>query len=254
MTLLRLIAAESRLHFHRQRRYAFELIVSSSVLLGIFAGIAYGMAWLPAAEFLPGQASLALGFVLWSFASACYGAISTEVSDEMRGRTLEQLCIVARPLSSVLLARCAVQLAMALFGTLLMLHMAFWVVGQPVEVAVGPMLVILVAAAPSLIGVGLIIGGLGVLFKQVEAVNAIMLLGVIALIGVPAYPVNSLALLPFSHAAAWVIAEQESLALSGHEVVLAWVVGNSVLYFGLGLLVFRSCYRLACRHGTIGHI
>lgn len=254
MKLFRLVGAEARLQLYRQRRYAFEFIASALVLLGIFAGIAYGIAWLPAAEVLPSQASLALGFVLWNFASACYNGVSSEAAEEMRGRTLEQLCIVARPLVNVLLARCAVQLLAALLGSLVMLHVAFWLVGRPVEVSLAPMLVILAAAAPSLVGMGLIIGGLAVVFKQVEAINAIMLLGVIVLIGVPAYPINLFALLPFSHAAAWVIVEQQGLTLAAHEASLALVLANSAFYFALGLVVFRSGYRIARDRGTIGHI
>ncbi|WP_337243639.1 hypothetical protein [Luteimonas sp. gir] len=253
MRLLRLCHAEAVLHLHRQRRYAFEFVASSLILLAAFAGLAYGLGWLPDADFLPGQSSLALGFVLWSFASAAYSGIAGETADEIRGRTLERLCTVGQPLHVLLIVRCSLQVAGALLGTLVLLHVAFWIVGRSVEVPVGPLIVILLLAAPSLVGLGLFMSGLSVLFKQAESVNALMLIGVIALVSLPAYPGNVLALLPFSHAAAWIIAEQGSLSLAGQLPRLLFVAGNSSLYITIGLAMFGVCHRAARRRGTLGH-
>lgn len=253
MTLLRFYRAEVLLHLHRQRRYAFELVVSSCVLLAAFAGLAYGIAWLPTTDFLPKQSSLALGFVLWSFASASYSGVAGEAADEVRGRTLEQLCVVGRPLTVILLVRSSVQIAGALAGTLVLLHVTFWIVGRRLDVPVLPLITILLVSAPSLLGLGLIMGGLSVLFKQAEAVNALMLFGVIALVGLPAYPGNMLALLPFSHAAAWIIAEQGGLMLDDEGARLLFVAGNAAAYLAVGVAVFNACYRTARRRGTLGH-
>lgn len=253
MKLLRACHAELLLHLHRQRRYAFEFVVSSLLLLAAFAALACGARWLSAVEFVPAQSSLALGFVLWSSASAAYGGVASETADEVRGRTLEHLCLVARPLWLVLLLRCALQIVGALLGTLVLLQVTFWIVGRPLATPALPLLTILLLAAPSLVGLGLVISGLSVVFKQAEAVNAVMLLGVIALVGMPAYPANALALLPFSHAAAWIIAEQDALTLVGQGPRLLFVAGNAALYLGAGLLAFAACYRAARRRGTLGH-
>jgi ABC-2 type transport system permease protein len=253
MKLVRLCHAEAMLHLHRQRRYAFEFVASSLILLAAFAALAYGVERLPAAVFIPTQSSLALGFVLWSFASTAYNGIAGETSDEVRGRTLEQLCVVASPLPVVLIVRCGLQIIGALLGTLVLLHVTFFIVGRAVDVPVAPLIIILLVAAPSLIGLGLIMSGLSVLFKQAEAVNALMLLGVIALVGVPAYPANLLSILPFSHAAAWIIAEQSTLSLSGEWLRLLLVSGNAVFYLVIGIVVFDACYRAARRRGTLGH-
>jgi len=253
MKLLRLCHAEVMLHLHRQRRYAFEFVASSLILLAAFAALSYGIELLPNAEFMPAQSSLALGFVLWSFASAAYSGIAGETTDEVRGCTLEQLCVVARPLPLVLMVRCGLQTIGALLGTLVLLHVTFWIVGRAVDVPVAPLIIILLVAAPSLVGLGLIMSGLSVLFKQAEAVNAVMLLGVITLVGAPAYPANVLAILPFSHAAAWIIAEQSTLSLTGQWLRLLFVAGNAMLYLVAGLAVFGTCYRAARRRGTLGH-
>lgn len=253
MRLLRLCHAEAMLHLHRQRRYAFEFLASSLILLAAFAALAYGIDWLPDADFLPGQSSLAMGFVLWSFASAAYSGIAGETVEEVRGRTLEQLCVVARPLAVVLLVRCGLQIVGALLGGLVLLHVTFWIVGQTVEVPTAPLVAILLTSAPSLVGLGLIMGGLSVLFKQADAVNALMLLGVVALVGMQAYPANVTALLPFSHAAAWIIAEQGALTLAGQGPRLLFVAGNAGAYLGAGMIVFGACYRAARRRGTLGH-
>lgn len=253
MKLLRLCHAEVMLHLHRQRRYAFELLASSVILLAAFAVLAYGIELLPTADFMPTQSSLALGFILWSFASAAYSGIAGETTDEVRGRTLEQLCVVASPLRVVLMVRCGQQIIGALLGTLVLLHVTFWFVGRAVDVPVAPLIIILLVSAPSLVGLGFIMSGLSVLFKQAEAVNAVMLLGVIGLVGAPAYPANVLAILPFSHAAAWIIAEQSTLSLSGHWLRLLLLAGNAMFYLFAGMAVFGACYRAARRRGTLGH-
>lgn len=253
MKLLRLCHAEILLHLHRQRRYAFEFVVSSLILMAAFAGLAYGITWFPDADFMPGQSSLALGFVLWSFASSAYSGIAVETADEIKGQTLERLCTVGQPLQVLLIVRCGLQIAGAVLGTLVLLHVAFWIVGRSLEVPIAPLIVILLLAAPSLVGLGFFMSGLSVVFKQAESVNALMLLGVIALVSLPAYPVNALAILPFSHAAAWIIAEQGSLSLTGQWTRLLLVAGNSALYMAFGLAMFGACYRAARRRGTLGH-
>lgn len=253
MRLLRLFHAEAILHLHRQRRYAFEFLASSLILLAAFAGLAYGIDWLPDADFLPGQSSLAMGFVLWSFASAAYSGIAGETAEEIRGRTLEQLCVVARPLVVVLLVRGGLQIVGALLGSLVLLHVTFWIVGRTVDVPTAPLVAILLISAPSLVGLGLIMGGLSVLFKQAEAVNALMLPGIVALVGMQAYPADVPALLPFSHAAAWIIAEQGALTLAGQWPRLLFVAGNAGAYLGAGMIVFGACYRAARLRGTLGH-
>ncbi|MNT24652.1 hypothetical protein D3C72_1601370 [compost metagenome] len=62
-----------------------------------------------------------------------------------------------------------------------------------------------------------------------------------------------LALLPFSHAAAWIIAEQDGLLLKGEGPRLLFIVGNAAVYLAVGLAVFNACYRAARRRGTLGH-
>lgn len=253
MKLLHLCHAEALLHLHRQRRYALEFVASSLIVLAAFAVLAYGIELLSTADFIPTQSSLALGFVLWSFASAAYSGIAGETADEVRGRTLEQLCVIASPLPAVLMVRCGLQIIGALLGTLVLLHVTFWIVGRDVDVPVGSLIIILLAAAPSLVGLGLIMGGLSVLFKQAEAVNAVILLGVVALVSTPAYPANVLAVLPFSHAAAWIIAEQSALSLSGQWLRLLLVAGNGLSYLAAGIAAFDVCFRAARRRGTLGH-
>lgn len=253
MKLLRLFQAEAMLHLHRQRRYAFEFVASSLILLAAFAALAYGIDLFPTADFIPTQSSLALGFVLWSFASAAYSGIAVETAGEVRGRTLEQLCVIAHPLPVVLMMRCGLQVIGALLGTLVLLHVTFWIVGRAVDVPVAPVITILLVAAPSLVGLGLIMSGLSVLFKQAEAVNAVILLGVIALVGAPAYPANMLAILPFSHAAAWIISEQSMVTLSGQWLRLLFIAGNAMFYLVAGMAVFGACYRAVRRSGTLGH-
>lgn len=253
MTLGRLLLAEVRLHLYRQRRYAFEFISSSIILLLVFAALVHGMEKLPDTIGLPGTESMALGFVLWSFANAAYGGIAGEVSEEIRGRTLEQLCIVDKTLATVLICRCALQVSGALFGSLVLLYLAFWIIGRPVDIAPVPLLLILALAAPALIGVGLLVSGFSIVFKQVDALSALMLLLVIALVGLPAYPFNALALLPFSYASSWLIAAGDRLALSEHLLSLGIVAANSALWLGVGLFAFSHGHGLALRRGTIGH-
>ena len=246
-----LLVNEVRLLLYRQRRYLFEFVMSFGVFLGVFAALVIGMELLPSEGLIPGKASLAMGFVVWSFGVAAFASVSSEVSDEVKARCLEQICTVASPLDRVLVRRALVHIFSALASAFVMLHLCFWIAGEPVEINFLPLFALLLLGAPSLVGLGFVLGGLNVLLKQVETVSAIMIMGVVVLVSLPAYPLGPLSGLPFSYAAARIMGGREELSVGLQDVAIIGL--NSAVYFALGLFVFRRCYRVAIDRGSIGH-
>lgn len=252
MGRIELVANEVRLLLYRQRRYAFEFIMSTLVLLAVFAALVAGVDLLPVGQLVPGKAALATGFVVWSFAVAAFASVSNEISDEIKARCLEQISAVASPLEVVLARRSLVHILGSLVSAFVMLHVCFWIADEPLDIGFPRLFGLLLLGAPSLVGLGFVVGGINVLLKQVETVSAMMIMGVVVLVSLPAYPFNALGVLPFAYAAAAAISGEQTMGLTFADVAIIGV--NSALYLSLGLFVFRRCYRLAQDRGTIGHV
>lgn len=246
------LANEVRLMLYRQRRYLLEFVLSSGFLLAVFAGLAWGIRVIPDAEatVVPLDV-MATGFVAWGFANAAYAGISNEISDEIRSRSLEQLFLSPAPLWRVLLRRAVVHLLSALLSSLALFHVCLYIAGKPVEINVLHTAAVLLLAAPALLGLGYLIAGINLVFKQVDTVNAIMVIAFIVLVSVPAYPISALSLLPFSYAASLLMATKASLQLSATDAAV--IAGNASVYFVAGLAVFIRCQAVAVGRGTLSH-
>lgn len=121
-----------------------------------------------------------------------------------------------------------------------------------------PLALLLVGAA----GLALIVAGITLVWKRIQMLNDLVLLGVFFFSG---------AVLPRAEMPGWAEAVGMPLfmthAVSGLRTVmlhgntlawggtggLAWMLGTAVAWFVAGLAVFRICERLAMRQGSLSH-
>lgn len=124
--------------------------------------------------------------------------------------------------------------------------------------ALVPLALLIVGAA----GLALVVAGITLVWKRIQMLNDLVLLGVFFFSG---------AVLPPAEMPGWVdavgtplfmthaVAGLRTVMLDGDTLAwggtggLAWMLGTSVAWFASGLLMFRFCERIARRQGSLSH-
>lgn len=244
---------ESRLCYYQARRYWPESVAAFAAILCVFCGFLYAVAALGDVSINSGKLDgLIVGFTLWIFAGTAYSSVSSETSEEIRQRTLEQICIAPTPLWAILGTRAILKIGAGLCILLLMLAAVNLVTGGRLDMDYAKMVGAVLLAAPSLVGLGYMISGLLLVIRKAEALQMLVYPALIGLIACPAYPMNLAAALPFAYGAS--IAK---LAASGHD--LPWLsyltIGLiSLVWLNAGLAIFRWLESQAKRLGVMGHL
>ena len=106
----------------------------------------------------------------------------------------------------------------------------------------------------SILGIGLICGGLALIFKKVQSLLNVIQYFLIGLVAIFPESIIFSALLPFNYAARGVF----NTMMGGDSfmdfgaVGYGIMIGNSLLYFLLGLIIFKQCLKVAKRRGLLG--
>lgn len=252
MRWLRHFANELRVRLYRARRYLFETLFGFALLSLLFAGLLWAVSSISGQRLDSGALDgLLLGFVLWYFATSAFGCAGMEVAEEMRQRTLEPLCVAPPSLGGLLLLRTLLRLAGGLLSLSLLVALLRWLTADRLQLQSLQALAPVLLAAPALIGLGFASAGLLLLVKRAEVVPALLGLALMALVAVPAYPLNPAALLPYALGAA-----AAKAAAGGAPLLpgtLGWIALNSAVYLSLGLLLFAWAQRKARQLGILGH-
>lgn len=124
--------------------------------------------------------------------------------------------------------------------------------------ALVPLALLIVGAA----GLALVVAGITLVWKRIQMLNDLVLLGVFFFSGAVLPPVEMPGWadavgtpLFMTHAVAGlrtVMLDGDTLAWGGTGG-LAWMLGTAVAWFASGLLVFRFCERIARRQGSLSH-
>jgi ABC-2 type transport system permease protein len=121
-----------------------------------------------------------------------------------------------------------------------------------------PLALLIVGAA----GLALIVAGITLVWKRIQMLNDLVLLGVFFFSGavlppaeMPGWAEAVGTPLFMTHAVAGlrtVMLDGDTLAWGGTGG-LAWMLGTATAWFAAGLLVFRFCERIARRQGSLSH-
>jgi ABC-2 type transport system permease protein len=235
-----------------KKRYWFESVLGLGFIVTVFAGLLLAVVKVGGQPLEAGGADgLIVGFAVWLFALSASGSACQDVQEETSQRTLEQLCIAPLPLAGLLALRTALSLGFAVLMLLLALAGAQALTGGRLQGHWGLTLAACVLGAPALVGVGYALAGVFLLAKKAEMLQVITLPLVIALVALPAYPVNGLAALPYALAAA--TARASALGTVPSSTTWAWIALNAAFWGLLGGMVYRALEQRARRLGVLGH-
>ncbi len=249
---LHLLFNELKLQYYEMRQYWFETVSGLILILLMFVGLFYGIK-----GFVVEQGDnqsldgLVFGFIMWSFASAAYGSVTKTLIEDNQKGYLEQLFLCPQGFVSLVLHRSLADNLTSVFMVTIIAYIAMAATNNWLDINFPIMYGILLLAAPSLVGFGLIMCGLALVFKRVETIGAFLTLGLMGLVALDGLPFNLFSLLPFVPGvslAREVVLEQSPFIWSHLVIVLA----NSAIYLGLGIVTFTFFERKAKKLNLIG--
>jgi ABC-2 type transport system permease protein len=242
---------EARRAVYLARRYWFESLLGLGLVTSLFGGLLFAVLKASDSSLAGGGADgLIAGFAIWLFASAAAQGPSSEIMQETEQRSLEQLSLAPIRLQSLLALRVLLDLLLGLALLMLTLGVAQVLTGGRVTLSPA-VLGLAILGVPALVGVGYALAGVMLLVKRGEVLAMIGFPVIIALIALPAYPINALAWLPYALCAAAARA-----AAAGADVpaeVWGWIALNGLLYLVAGRYLFIRLLRRARQLGVLGH-
>jgi ABC-2 type transport system permease protein len=251
-----LLSANSSKVFTEMKRYlpnTLSLIFTFYfVFLAMFFGLQFGGN--------PANFEFNIQFVIvsnmfWFLALMAMQGIGWEITTEATRGTLEQLYMSPMGAWRILLARMVGSIAVNLVFMSVLLVLAMATARQWLNLDLITIVPILVPTLISMIGVGFMVAGLSILFKQIQAFLQILQFVFLGLVFVP------LSVTPFLELAPFVRGVDMTRQVMVNNLSLTQIppldfgllVVNAAVYFVLGLLVFRRCEAVAMQRGLLGH-
>ncbi len=249
-------------NWRTMRRYPFNMlagiVITYIIFLFIFHG--YRMATGAAGARPDVLDAIVVGYLVWLYCVSALSTVTWNVTNEAQMGTLEQLYMNRFGFLAVWFCHMASDLILSLAFVLPMLFAVMLTTGR--WLTLGPralvsLLVVVPLTMASVYGCGLALGGLALLFKQVQAFFSVVQF---ALVGVLVVPVERAPALVFAPAALG--AEMiRNIASPGNPIFLwrfeAWrlatLAANAALWLVFGAAVFRAAVRAARRRGLLAH-
>ncbi|MCV2884870.1 ABC transporter permease [Aestuariibacter sp. AA17] len=250
--MLQLIHNEIRLQWYEMRQYWFETVTGFALLGGTFIGLFYGIKSITASSAEPTSLDgLVFGFLMWSFATSAYGSISKSVSNDTQRGYLEQLFLSPAGFPTVMMARIIAEMLQTIVFITLLGYATMWLTENWLEMSFFSFYLVMFLGAPSLVGVGFLISGFTLIFKQTGAIHALVMFALMGIVAANGLPFNIISVLPFTPA----VSLARSFVLEGQQaevIDVLIVLANSIGYFVLGLVAFARCDKYARKHNLIG--
>jgi ABC-2 type transport system permease protein len=263
MNVPALLTAELRRTLSLMRRYPVNTVSTVIVLWMFFIGLVFGSRAIAGAA---GPASAAatgsslVGFLIWFYAIAAIMGIAGDVWGESQTGTIEQVYLSPFGPPLIFVTRQVAGLVMTTIQIVCIALLTVLVTRVSVHWKLDQMIPILLIMMFGLYGLGLIFGGLALIFKQIG--NLLMILQ-FALLFVTMTPIDKLhgpprvaaAFFPLSQGAGLlrgIASGAESIGgqwTSGH---LPYLILCSAVYLIAGVLIYGRLDSIARRRGTIG--
>jgi ABC-2 type transport system permease protein len=192
--------------------------------------------------------------VLWFLSLMAMQGIGWEVTTEATRGTLEQLYMSPVPAWFILLARMVGTVLANLVIIALMLLLSMATAGQWLAFDLATLLPLFAFTVVAMLGVGFMVAGLALIYKQIQAVLQIAQFIFLALVSVPVTLLPWLELLPVVRGASMIrdaMAEGRTL-LEFSALDWGLLASNALAYLALGLLAYRLAERRAMRRGLLG--
>lgn len=198
--------------------------------------------------------AVAVGYVVFMLALASYQGFGQQLMQESAGGTLEQLAMSPVGLRRVLLVDFFAQVTINVLTIGVVVVPIMATTGRWLHVDLVSVLPLVLATLSGVVGVGLAVGGLYVVFKRLQQVAQIIGFTFVFLVAAPVFDRPLLKLLPLGHGNALlrrVLVDEVSITELGAGEILTLLAVN-IGWLVVGLVVFGTMERLARERALLG--
>lgn len=270
MRFLQLLRAELLRDVTTALRYPLELLGGLVIMFSLFMGLIAGASFLANGELAQGsQELLVVRYCMWFLAIIAINSMSVDIENEARQGTLEQLYLCAPSFMGLLWIRGTVHLLTGSSMVVVLSLLLQAATGKWLNLSLqtlGPVVLTIILTVAGLLGFGLILGALSIVFKRIGQVASMLQFGLLFLAfldlsRLSPLAANLVANLPFTRGVdllGRLLADPgSSMALLVSDPALwsgmLWLGLDSAIYAGLGSFIFIAMERKARQQGALGH-
>lgn len=235
-------------------RYPVNAVLNIIVAAFVFSLIFYGGSQIAGQAISDSLEGILVGYYLLALTNNAYSGVSGAVGAEATWGTLERHFLTPFGFGPVMLAKAVAIVIKTFVQYTIMLIALVLLTGANLEMPLVTVFVVTTLAIVSVLGVGMATGGLGVLYKQIGAVNRLISFVFIGLIAAPAFSLGWAKILPLAQGSALLQrAMTNGVRLWEFEPVELFIlIGVAVIYLIIGFIVFNIATNRARRLGTLG--
>ncbi|MGB3199526.1 MAG: hypothetical protein WBA99_01410 [Nodosilinea sp.] len=254
--MIDLLHAELKRTWIQFIRYPTEVISGIVIIMAVFYGLFASAQYMAGPEFAFGDRldAVVLGYALWTLIISVNNDIAINLQIEAETGTLEQVFLSPYGAPRVFLARAFASLALRLVILVVVLLLLMGISGS--RLAFPPMLLLpLVSLLLAGYGLAFLMGAAALVFKRVQQILGIFQFLLLFLLAAPLEEATGLMqylrfLLPMLPSTG-LLRDLMARGLGLDWFTYALALLNGVIYFALGLLVFRWAEATAKQRGSL---
>lgn len=237
------------------KRYYFNTISGLATFLIFFYLIFFGVKAIGGSgvDFGNTLEGIIVGYFMWVMFIFSFQGVAWGIIDEAQRGTLEQVFVSPIGFEYQMLFRMISDFVFNVLFAIPLMYFAAYTTGKRLSFDLGTLLYLLVIGTVSALGIGMILGGIALVFKRISSFIQIVTIGSL---GFTMFDVSKLwyRFLPMSQAAYLM----RRLAVEGTKFyqfaifdhLILWIV--AFMYLMAGIIVFRVFERRAMITGTLG--
>lgn len=235
-------------------RYAFDTVSSLVAMYMLFLVVFFGIQGVGGVTEGQTLSSIILGFNVWVLLMFAYSSVASGLVGEAQTGTLEQLAMSPHGLLNTVLIRFWIAFLFVFIQITILLNLAMVTTGHWLHLDLLSVIPLLLMTGTAILGIGLVMGGLALVFKRVQNVSGLLQFGLIALVAAPVDQFPALKLVPVS------LGYQLLNRVMVDEVAitdlpagdLGILVGGAAVFLLVGALIFKAMEARARDRGLLG--
>ncbi len=238
------------------RRYSFNSLVGLALYIGMFAALFSGAKYIGQNNYALNDSleGFLISYALWFMAMAAFSDTANSIIDEARKGTLEQLYMTEIPFVWLLISKNMI--STIIFSSLFFIIVQFQmlITGIQLHVDIISIFVILFIGLFSLYGIGLIMAGLGLLFKRIQNLLGASQFIIVGVMIVSPTDIPLVKLLPFVHARELIMSIMRRGISMFQFSLYDWLTLflNSSFYIIVGVVLYKLAEKEAFKRGMLG--
>ena len=235
-------------------RYAFDTVASLVAMYLLFLVVFFGIRGVGGLTEGQTLSSIILGFNVWVLLMFAYSSVAAGLVGDAQTGTLEQLAMSPQGLLSTVLVRFWVSFVFIFAQIAILFTLAMVTTGRWLHLDMLSVIPLLLLTGTAILGIGLMMGGLALVFKRVQSVSSLLQFALIALVVAPVDRLPILKIVPVSlgyQLLNGVMVDDVSItAIPAGDLGL--LLAGTCIFLFIGIAVFKMMESTARDRGLLG--